>query len=112
MRSCVARPCRWTSEAVSGTGWLGKFGGIVGEERQRKREVGRAGCRRGVYTVSCGASVGIESKMVKAGKTCVGTAARVKLCTMVKVGRGLRVAHFIYNTYKAHTTHKGSLAAR
>ena len=25
MRSCVARPCRWTSEAVDGWGNLGKL---------------------------------------------------------------------------------------
>ena len=27
--ACVARPCRWTSEAVSG--WLGEFGEISGK---------------------------------------------------------------------------------
>ena len=39
VRSCVARPCRWTNEAVS----LDNFGGMRGVARCAARELARVG---------------------------------------------------------------------
>ena len=64
-RSCVARPCRWTSEAVS----LDNLGGMRGVARCAARELARVGktkpVKAGARTVNL---LGyICSKMVKAG---------------------------------------------
>ena len=66
-RSCVARPCRWTSEAVS----LDNLGGMRGVARCAARELARVG-KTGYGPVKAGARTVkvlgyICSKMVKVG---------------------------------------------